>query len=915
MTHPLLLTVLLLTLSMLLGNTAAADVASPVQHFAQAEISRVPISQRAGTDARITRYFQRLNSRVVRLHAQGQYDDAARMALHVAALAEHELGPDHPLTLDSITNLATVYVELEKFDEAERRLLRALPAQEAMFSDNNPEALLLALNSLASLYRLQGLYSKAEPRYLRALRICEEVLGENHLATLTALSNLAGLYRAQGRHRDAEPLYVRGLRTSEAMLGDRHPTTLTLANNLAGIYQDLQRYEEAESLFETTLRRTRAEFGEDHPDTLGSLNNLGLLYLRQRRFDEAEPLLHTVLQKARVTFGESHSAVLKTANNLASLYRRTDRFTEAEALLTDTLASSEAAFGNSHPQTMTFMRNLIGLYFATEQPDRILALLERLEVAAFAYTDDELPNTSGEAQKRRLLARQRIMQDLALNLAIRYPTARHLRFAATVVFRWSQVQGEHLAFLQQLSRRTDDPQVRALATDIRTARSALSGLANAQDPDPGKLQAALDRLADLEIRLSERSRVYRQHLAIRDLDVDDVRGALPGNAALLVLATYRPIGGPEEADPPPLRYAAIFLSAHDSHPLQLHDAGTLREFRARGLSLKRGRESQAAWLYSRLVGQWDEYVRDLDSVYVVPNGWLHHINFERMTLPDGRYWIERQPVHRLQTARDLLRDFPAAAKTGGLLAFGGIDYGTPTGDDGNGEPASDARRNLSSQIVDGFDPLPASGRELEQIATFFWTTEGGDGGEIKEAWRDRNAAENKLKQLARPPQVLHLATHAFYLEDRLDVGRPMVLSGLALANANRGIAGQSDESGQDGILYALEAQDLNLEGTQLVTLSACETGQGVVDYAEGIYGLVRAFRVAGARHVLMTLEKVNDEAAYHFMRRFYLIWLDSGRLDHPYDALRETKLTYIRSQTDPEYSPRLWAPFVLVEVP
>ena len=916
MARPPLALALLLTLSLLLGDTgAAADAATPVQRFTQAEPGRVPTSQRVGTDARIARYFQLLNARVVELHAQGQYDDAERMALHVAALAEHELGSDHPHTLDSVTNLATVYVELENFDEAERLLLRTLPVQEAIFGENDPEALLPALNSLASLYRLQGSLSKAEPWYLRALRICEEVLGDNHLATLAALNNLAGLYRAQGRRREAEPLYRRGLRTSEAMLGERDPRSLTLANNLAGLYQDLERYDEAESLFETTLRRTKAVFGEDHPHTLGSLNNLALLYFARGRFDEAEPLLRTVLQKTRDSLGESHSAVLKTANSLASLYRHTDRYVEAEALFQATLASSGTALGDSHPHTMTVMRNLTGLYFATGEPDRILPLLRRLEGAAFAYTDDELPTTSGEAQKRRLLARQRIMQDLALNLAMRYPTAQHLQFAATVVFRWSQVQGEQQAFLQRLSRRTDDPEVRALATDIRDARSALSGLANATDPDPGELRAALARLADLEIRISQRSRLYRRHLAIRDLAIDDVRGALPGNAALLVLATYRPIAGTEDERPPPLRYAVIFLSADGSHPLELHDAGPVQEFRARGLALKRGREFQAAWLYSRLVGQWDDYVRHLDSVYVVPNGWLHHMNFERMILPDGRYWIERQPVHRLQAARDLLRDFPAAAKTGGLLAFGGIDYGTPPGGGGNEEPASDVRRNLSSQLIGGFDPLPASGKELKQLAGLFWTTEEGDGEEIKRAWRDRNAAEHKLKQLAQPPQVLHLATHAFYLEDQLDVGRPMVLSGLALANANRGIAGEADETGQDGILYALEAQDLQLEGTQLVTLSACETGQGVVDYAEGIYGLVRAFRVAGARHVLMTLEKVNDEAAYHFMRRFYLIWLASGRLEHPYKALRETKLTYIQSQADPEYSPRLWAPFVLVEVP
>ena len=915
MTHPPLSKTLLLALTMLLGSTGAADTTTPVPQVAQNETSRMPNSERVATDAPAARYIHLLNSQVVGLHAQGRYRDAASMAIRVAALAERELGPDDPITLDSINNLANIHVEFARYDEAERLLLRTLRAQEARSGENDPEALLSALNNLATLYRFRGFHSKAEPLYLRALRISEEVLGADHISTLKGLSNLAGLYRKQHRYRDAEPLYVRALRTSEGMLGEHDPLTLSLANNLAGLYQDQKRYDKAQSLFETTLRRTREKLGEDHPHTLGSLNNLGVLYLKQGRFDEAEPLLHTVLQKASNTHGKSHPAVLRTANTLASLYRHTDRFAEAEALFKATLGRSEDALGNSHPDTMTLMRNLVGLYFATEQPDQILALLQRLERAAFVYTDIELPNTSGETQKRRFLARQRILQDLVLNLAMRYPTAQNLQFAATVVFRWSQVRGEQLAFLQTLSRRTDDPQLRALAADIRTARSSLSRLANERKPDPIRLQAILDELADLEIQLSQRSRLYRRHLEIRDLNVHDVRAALPHNAALLALTTYRPIAGADENRLPPLRYAVFLLSADGANALRLHDAGTVREFRAKGLALKGGRESEAAWMYGHLVGQWDADLRGFDSLYVVPDGWLHLINFERLILPSGRYWIERQPVHRLQTARDLLRDFPAPAKTGGLLALGGIDYGTPPGGSGNGESPGDVRRNLSSQIVKGFEPLPASRRELKQVATFFWTRQEDDGVEIKHAWKGQDAAEHELKQLAQPPQVLHLATHGFYLEDRLDVGRPMVLSGLALANANRGIAGEASETGEDGILYALEAQDLNLEGTQLVTLSACETGQGVIDYAEGIYGLVRAFRIAGARHVLMTLEKVNDEATLHFMRRFYVTWLASGRLEHPYEALRRTKLAYIRSRRDAERSPRLWAPFVLVEVP
>ena len=98
----------------------------------------------------------------------------------------------------------------------------------------------------------------------------------------------------------------------------------------------------------------------------------------------------------------------------------------------------------------------------------------------------------------------------------------------------------------------------------------------------------------------------------------------------------------------------------------------------------------------------------------------------------------------------------------------------------------------------------------------------------------------------------------------------MVLSGIALAGANREAA---TPGGEDGMLYGIEAQASNLDGTELVVLSACETGQGDVDYSEGVYGLVRALRIAGARKVLMTLWPVNDGEAQAFMAEFYRSWL------------------------------------------
>jgi CHAT domain-containing protein len=152
--------------------------------------------------------------------------------------------------------------------------------------------------------------------------------------------------------------------------------------------------------------------------------------------------------------------------------------------------------------------------------------------------------------------------------------------------------------------------------------------------------------------------------------------------------------------------------------------------------------------------------------------------------------------------------------------------------------------------------------------------------------------------------VLHLATHGFYFAG--DAREPMLQSGVALAGANRSLTGNST----DGILFALEAQGLNLEGSELVVLSACNTAQGSLDYSEGVYGLVRALRTAGARNVLVTLWPLNDGEARDFMVAFYKTWLSQVRSD-PAKALRDTQLEYLKHNKLRD--PRVWAPYILIE--
>jgi CHAT domain-containing protein len=219
----------------------------------------------------------------------------------------------------------------------------------------------------------------------------------------------------------------------------------------------------------------------------------------------------------------------------------------------------------------------------------------------------------------------------------------------------------------------------------------------------------------------------------------------------------------------------------------------------------------------------------------------------------------------------------------------------------------------SSQFRGTFDPLPGTEREAKEIPPLV-----GGQTDQKRVFVGGVATEGSVKT-ARSPRILHLATHGFFLEDEMIVlgqkGRnitesyenPLVRSGLAFAGANRA---STIVEGDDGILTALEITAMNLSGTDLVVLSACDTGVGEVRTGEGVFGLRRAFALAGAKNVLMSLWPVSDEITANQMRAFY----NNLRKLPPAEALRQAQLETLR-QLKAVYGstvpPGLWAPFIL----
>ena len=304
---------------------------------------------------------------------------------------------------------------------------------------------------------------------------------------------------------------------------------------------------------------------------------------------------------------------------------------------------------------------------------------------------------------------------------------------------------------------------------------------------------------------------------------------------------------------------------------------------------------------------------------------MNLVNIGALSDGKGRYLVEHESViHYVSTERDLVAPRLRTAPTGTLLAVGGPAFDDR--DDTSGRPgASRAGCETLSQLH--FDNLPGSLREVNEISEM-WPTSAGRATILS----GRSATETAVKTAVDGRRVVHLATHGFFLgEDCAPAAsgswaagsptlpkspdamervpeNPLLLSGLAFAGANRGRAARPDDD--DGILTAEEVASLNLTGVEWAVLSACGTGLGEIKAGEGVFGLRRAFQIAGARTVIMSLWSVDDQATREWMRALY-----EGRFQKGLDtarAVNAASLTVLRDRRAKGQStlPFYWAAFV-----
>jgi len=877
----------------------------------------------------------------------GKYAEAEALYNRSLTITEKVYRPEHPKTAVSFSNLAKLYLDEGKYADAKASYEQSLAINTKALG---PRHLSVATNldCLGQIALLRGEYPEAERLFNQSLDIRKHALGPQHPEVGQSFNNLAEVYRAEGLFMKAEQLYGQALLIAKTMFGRDKYAAGNILNNLALLKQAQEKYSEAEALFRSALIVAEKVAGPESMVTARFYNNLGTLFVDQERYADAEEMHKRALAIMEKVSGEDHPDLARSFNNLAMVYWAEDKYEDAEELLKRAMVIWEKTWSPDQPFINGPMVNLAGLYSEWGRPEQADQLYDR-SLSNFANVFDYLFPFMAETERLSFLHMFSGLFPDYYSFCFRYAKQNPQLIGKMYdVALWQKgLVGRSMAAARAKLAARDDKEALGLLEKLTTMKSRLASLLLSQRAEKGQWKEKVDRLAkevdEIEKELAKKSNLLPAMAKAEKITWRDVQtGLKPGEAAVELLRF--PFSNVKHAPREPYYVALVITSETRTAPTLIFignakDIEDVPLMKYRDLSSEHPLAKRTdGSVYRSIWKPLDVALGGVEKIYISPDGILNLISFPVIPLGDGRRLIDKYDVRVVSSTKDLLRNKQSPTGKSAVLigdpkfdlseAQQRVAVAKASRDATNSGPEvagpGTVLRSDELRIRKKLIPLPATKLEIANIRAIF----------EKESWlvdtfTEGDATEEAIQRV-KGPRVLHVATHAFFLSDQqnlfsrpanfvirspeqlpLGFDDPMLRSGLFFAGANRALQGQRPAQDlEDGILTAYEATDLNLQGTELVVLSACVTGLGRISNGEGVFGLRRALNEAGAHAVLMSLWAVPDRETQELMTLFYSKWL-AGEDKH--QALRDAEIE-LRATVKARYGedrPFYWGGFVL----
>ncbi len=828
-----------------------------------------------------------LNNYGMFLFNKGDIQNSEEKLLDAWGIQAAAFGQDHPDNISVLCNLANVQVQKNLFKEAEINLFHALKIAKTYYKPEDSQYS-TTLNNLAVMYYELANYDKAEEYYKNALELRKKFYGEKHTEYAVTLNNLGALYLTKAN--EAKPEFQKALATKsvayfkEALaidslaLGGEHVERASHLNNLAEAYRLMNMPEAAEKLYEQCIALEEKNWGKDNPKSAVSYHNLALLYAGWKNYDKAEESALISIRIFEKNYGSNAPASTMVTSSLAFIYESKNENEKAK---------------EKYLQALKIQRDLLEKNFT------FLSESEKESYSKSVSQYNDMYNTFALKIKEK----DPSVVDLVYNNEL---------FNKGLLFRSS-------TRVKDIILESKDDELIELYNSWMDTRQEISILYSTPvEERKNNIHDVEEKANELEKQLVVKADYLKNEISMTQGEWTSVKSKLkPGQAAIEFIHFMHNDDYKEEL------YAALLITPNSIHPemIELFTEKELQEIIGKntattyesvsGLYGKQKMLNEK--LYSLIWAPLEKSLTGVTEIFYSPSGMLHKVSIAALGGADGKYVSDKYNLHQLNSTVALL-DMAAVKiepSKSMMAVVGGVKYDT----------------DKSTQHVWSY--LPGTLTESENINAAL--TKAGVKTELLSA---DNATEENLKKMdgATSPDILHVATHGFFFGDPeeekakiekqvsavkfrgesrgvkslVENPNPLMRSGIVLAGAND-VWNDSKivSEKEDGILTAYEVSLMNLSNTKLVVLSACETGLGDIKGSEGVYGLQRAFRIAGADLLIMSLWQVPDKETEEFMTSFYNELIKTKEIRKAFANAQKLMRT--------KYDPFFWGAFVLIE--
>jgi CHAT domain-containing protein len=846
-----------------------------------------------------------IETQAILFGVKGMFDDAEDQLARASKLMEKQ---DRLVGLDELSTakeLSSLLIQLGRYTETEILLVGLLEEYELQYGPASMR-LIEPLVNLGRLTLLSGDYTEANVIALRANGIATKIYGDVSTKTAPTQKLISDIDYQIGDYDNAEASIQQALKSQEKQFGRNHIEVAKSLSQLALIkFYKGDKKDEVEKLLTEARDIIGARLGKDNPQYAEMLKNLAILYISEKRFEIA----FSSLQQAEAIW--KAKAGRKRNINVAGIYSLTGdvyyqqkNYNKADEFYTKAKDLYEKFFSRNHPEYVKILSKMARVSFMEKDYKRAKRNIEEALTNYETFIKQIFP---AQSEREKAKYWNTIKGDFEFYNTLAFSQLEDFRDLSGKVYNYQLLTkalllSSSIKVRERILNSPDESLKELYGTWVKRKEDLTNAfsMSTQQLSDNGiSIEGMKSEVEGLERELSAKSELFGEGFENKKVTYENVAKSLGKNEVAVEIVRYRHFNH-DFTDS--IAYVALYVKNDNTRPKAIQMAEGYRMETRFFRYYRNCMIGKIPDVYSYKVF-WEPIQKEIGqyaTIYISPDGVYNQLNLEALPTPDGKYVIDNSNIVMVSNTKDLYLRKQKSKEATVNTSNSATMFGNPT------FYLTASTGNISS--------LPGTEKEVKELDDLL-RQKGWKTSEYTEG----QATEEKVKDL-ESPKIFHIATHGFYTpadasasheqsmtENEAQLSEnPLLKTGLLLRGAGDVLAKTKyNYNIESGILTAYEAMNLNLDKTDLVVLSACETGLGDIQNGEGVYGLQRAFLVAGAKVLIMSMFKVDDEATQKLILNFYRKWLTTSNLRQSFvDAKKELRVEY----PDPIY----WGAFMMI---